>query len=134
MVTCPKCMKWISGDKYAERPELCYECGAELPDSLCSTLDGERKASLVQAENKSGMWTATQGWSATLFCAAVVCIGIALYQIYGKIGYGEKIVEGDAFNYIIYAERGLAFIGIGLICAVLACVLLLFEMLRKRAS
>jgi hypothetical protein len=134
MVTCPKCMRWISGDKYAEWPKLCYECGAELPDSLRSTLDGERKASLVQAENKNATWSTDKGWAAGLICASVACLALGFYQIYGKIDSSAKIVGGDAYDYIIYGERGLAWIGAGLVCAVLACAFLLFELLNRRAS
>jgi hypothetical protein len=134
MIACPKCMKWLTGARYAVSPTTCYECGEELPDSLRSTLDTERKAIAVQAEQskRTVSGSAMQGWAMGLMFVSFVFLIIGFYQIYAKIGYGEKIVEGDAFNFIIYAERGLAFIGTGLTFAVLACALLLFEILNKR--
>jgi hypothetical protein len=134
MIMCGACQKWIDGTKYSETPKLCYECGAELPDSIKETLNMERKAAMVHVEQSITGVDGSTILPILFMCVAVALIAIGFYQIFGKIGYSDKIVEGDAFNYMIYAERGLAWIGAGLVCAVLACGCALVALLNKQAS
>ena len=64
--------------------------------------------------------------------AIIINISI-IFLIVGSIAFGaigieqlyndssdRQVVGGDAYNFIIYGNRGTAFVGVGIICAVLA--------------
>jgi hypothetical protein len=56
---------------------------------------------------------------------ALIFAGIGLYKLYDN-SYDARVVGGDAYNYIIYATRGTAFICVGIVCAVLSVTFALF--------
>jgi hypothetical protein len=43
----------------------------------------------------------------------VIAILVGYFKMTGDIGYDEKLVGGDAYNYIVFATRGAEIIGIG---------------------
>ncbi len=57
---------------------------------------------------------------AGLFAVIAVCLAMyGLRTIYDN-SYSQQVVGGDAYNYIIYATRGTAFICAGIVSAVLS--------------
>ena len=63
--------------------------------------------------------------SAVFIVASVIFAGVGLYKLYDN-SYSARIVGGDAYNFIIYATRGTAFVCVGIICAVLSVTFALF--------
>jgi hypothetical protein len=63
--------------------------------------------------------------SGIFILAALIFGGVGLYTMYDN-SYSSRIVGGDAYNFIIYATRGTAFICAGIICAVLSVAFALF--------
>ncbi|MDB5661624.1 MAG: hypothetical protein JWS10_4239 [Cypionkella sp.] len=53
---------------------------------------------------------------------ALIGAGLAIYglNIMYDNSYSQKVVGGDAYNYIIYATRGTGFICAGIVSAVLS--------------
>ncbi|MGA9772257.1 MAG: hypothetical protein WBV94_24710 [Blastocatellia bacterium] len=139
MINCPSCNKSSSGSQYSGAIESCIHCDAALPVSLQDSLRGERdeflrKAKLVRDYNTpSGEYRPAGEWIAViLLLLSPILIGVGLYQIYGKISAVDKIVGGDAYDFLIYGMRGLAWVGIGLTCAAIACGTLLLQIAQKQ--
>jgi hypothetical protein len=62
-------------------------------------------------------------WVALVLAVAFVIFG--LYRMFAYDQYSDKIVEGDAYNYLILTERGIGFICAGIAMSVIAAVLTL---------
>ncbi|MFB2531077.1 hypothetical protein ACEYYB_14105 [Paracoccus sp. p4-l81] len=76
-----------------------------------------------------------------LVFASVACAGAAIWLAAYGIGvmyddsYDNRIVGGDAYNYIIYAARGTAYVCAGGVAAVLSVFwLMLLKMLDQGGS
>ena len=136
MITCPACNNASSGSQYSGPIQKCMHCGVDLPVSLRDSLIGERaeswKAKEVQEYNAT-TGSGNASFAISLLFLSPILIGVGLYQLYGKITSADKIIGGDAYDYLIYGIRGVAWIGIGLTCAVMACAVLLLQ-LAKNAS
>lgn len=57
-----------------------------------------------------------------LVAGYILAFVAVIFGIYGlnfmyDNSYSAQIVGGDAYNYIIYATRGTAYVGAGIICA-----------------
>lgn len=69
----------------------------------------------------SGSESSSGGGQYYLFAIifALIAIGIAIYGINTMYNnsYDARVVGGDAYNYIIYATRGTAFVASGIISA-----------------
>jgi uncharacterized membrane protein YqhA len=63
--------------------------------------------------------------SVMFIVAALIFTGVGLYKLYDN-SVDARVVGGDAYNYIIYATRGTAFICAGIVCAVLSVTFALF--------
>lgn len=63
--------------------------------------------------------------SGVFVLVAVVFAVVGLYKLYDNTS-DAQIVGGDAYNFIIYATRGTAFICAGIVCAVLSVTFAVF--------
>lgn len=78
----------------------------------------------------------SQIFSATFYFVAVLMVIFGFVFAYQDSSYNQ-IVGGDAYNYIIFATRGVVWIGTGIVAAILglACQLLnLKDELLKQKS
>ena len=68
--------------------------------------------------------------SAALIVASIIFGFVGLRTLYDD-SYTARVVGGDAYNFIIYATRGTAFICAGVISAVLSVTFSIFAKLVK---
>lgn len=66
-----------------------------------------------------------------LVVLSFIFLGVGLYRMYNYDDANDKVVGGDAYNYIILGIRGLAFIGIGIASAVISVVCAVFSAAKK---
>jgi hypothetical protein len=74
----------------------------------------------VRETESGGSALIVSAWFALVFAVGFVGFGIYRMLVYDEIG--DKIVGGDAYNYLILTERGIGFIGVGIALAVIAAV------------
>jgi hypothetical protein len=60
------------------------------------------------------------GWFALAFAVGFVMFGLYRMLVYDE--FSDKIVGGDAYNYLILTDRGIGFICAGIALAVIAAV------------
>lgn len=56
------------------------------------------------------------------FLLYVAAVGLTIFGVlnaYYDADRDHRLVQGDAYNYIIFASRGLIFVGSGIVCALL---------------
>lgn len=121
----------------------CIQCDTLLPEDVQALLpklqttgaeNEERSAALItqtvvdkKADSMADNFYIVSG----LFIAgALVFCAIGLYKLYDNSS-DARIVGGDAYNYIIYATRGTAFICAGIVCAVLSVAFAVFAHTAK---
>jgi len=58
----------------------------------------------------------------------IVAIGFTIFGVYTLYNnsYDARIVGGDAYNFIIYATRGTAWICVGIVCAIIGLTFAVF--------
>lgn len=69
--------------------------------------------------------------------ALVTAVGFLIFGLYRMLVYDEysdKIVGGDAYNYLILTERGIGFICAGIALAVIAAVLTLQGIAARKSG
>ena len=89
--------------------------------------------SLSIEEKQVALKTGVNSYFVAAWIFALVAISFAILGIHRMYTYDildDKIVGGDAYNYQILATRGVGLICVGIISAVIACMLALFS-LRK---
>lgn len=91
--------------------------------------DGHR-FSLVELRNLKGTSPPTVeggralvGWAIAFWVAGLGAGVVGFWRLYGE----DRIVGGDAYNYMISATRGVGWICAGILCAALSCALILFS-------
>ena len=68
--------------------------------------------------------------SGLLIIASLIFAGKGWYTLYDNSS-DARIVGGDAYNFIIYATRGTAWVCIGIVCAVLSVTFAVFAHIQK---
>ncbi len=77
-------------------------------------------------------------WGWVFLAVALILTAVGFYVMFTYRGYGDgpgRIVGGDAYNYIIIANRGIGFISAGMVSALLGigCMLTgVLSLLEKR--
>lgn len=64
-----------------------------------------------------------------LVCVSIGLMGYGLYQLYDF--NQEKIVGGDAFNFIIYSSRATAWICAGIVTMLIATVMAIYDVYHR---
>jgi hypothetical protein len=125
MWTCQHCGEQVKGH-FIE----CSKCGyvknwspTDGEPVLPAPIPSEGESSVSKQTNSSA--PIFYLLSGVLIVGAVIFTGVGLYTLYDNSS-GSRIVGGDAYNYIIYAMRGTAFICAGIVCAVLSVTFALF--------
>ena len=75
-------------------------------------------------------------WAVLFLLTAGVLVGFGFYRMYtyDSLSETDKIVGGDAYNYIIIATRGLGFISAGIVAALAGASSLLIGILTRTAA
>ena len=130
-------------ERASHQPEMtrCSHCGQEIDDvaayracpscgrsfsSISSSAPGNVTASgMPQALSPAELVAIRRGSSASVFAlilylAAIVIAIFGLVITYTDLDYQNKIVGGDAFNYVIFAARGAVWVGISIVTAIAA--------------
>ena len=83
------------------------------------------ETSSTTASSSNSAASSLQALSVIAIIAAIIFAGVGLYKLYDD-SYTSKVVGGDAYNFIIYATRGTAYVCAGIVCAVLSVTLAVF--------
>ncbi len=78
----------------------------------------------VSVQGKSGLLII---FSVIFLITAVVFCGMGLKEAYAY-EYDDKIVRGDAYNFIILAARGTGLICVGIVSALIGVALAIFDL------
>lgn len=77
---------------------------------------------VVPARRESTPGTAYAVFAWIFLCLSIVFLGFGLARVYRYDDVSDKIVGGDAYNYLIVELHGLGLIGVGTGLAVIAVV------------
>lgn len=96
-----------------------------IDDTLQS---GERSSNIATVTNKNENMSAKDTYTMFSWLFMIASIGFSIYGVYTLYNnnYSARIVGGDAYNYIIYATRGTAWVCVGIVSAIIGLTLAVF--------
>jgi hypothetical protein len=92
---------------------------------------------LFEAPRIRGSDGSTDGRIVAAWVTLALAVGFLIFGLYRMLVYDEysdKIVGGDAYNYLILTERGIGFICAGIALAVIAAVLTLQVIAGRKST
>lgn len=102
-----------------------------MEPQLTPPLNNDIVISVPQEKPKANQFSVWRLFSALFLIAAVIFCGVGLKEMY-SYGYDDKIVGGDAYNYIIIAARGTGLICAGVLSSVIGLTMGVYELAAKK--
>lgn len=97
----------------------------KINDNLQS---GQQSLNIAAITNKNENMTAKDGYIIVSWLFMIASVAFSIYGVYTLYNndISARIVGGDAYNFIIYATRGTAWVCVGIVNAILGLTFAMF--------